>query len=96
MNPGDQAIVSSTIALAHNLGLKVVAEGIEDADTAQWLLDRGCDIGQGYTYARPMPVADFITFVQTRGAVERPPKSGLSLTGPMVAAIATVGHPVSG
>jgi diguanylate cyclase (GGDEF)-like protein len=73
--PGDQAIVSSTIALAHNLGLQVVAEGIEDAETAQWLLGHGCDIGQGYTYARPMPANDFIAFVHERGAVERPPRS---------------------
>ena len=78
-NPGDQAIVSSTIALAHNLGLKVVAEGIEDAETAQWLQGRGCDIGQGYTFARPMPVDDFIAFVRVRGAVERPPDSGLTV-----------------
>ena len=50
---GDQAIVSSTIDPAHNLRLSVVAEGIEDTDTADWLRTRGCDIGQGYCYARP-------------------------------------------
>jgi diguanylate cyclase len=52
-SPGDQAIVSSTIELAHNLQLLVVAEGIEDTATADWLRARGCDIGQGYTFARP-------------------------------------------
>lgn len=94
--PGDQAIVSSTIALAHNLGLQVVAEGIEDAQTAQWLLGRGCDIGQGYTFARPMPAGDFIAFVQARGVVERPPKSNALQLGPVVAASAAVGHSVGG
>ena len=52
-SPGDQAIVASTIDLAHNLQLCVVAEGIEDTPTADWLRARGCDIGQGYTFARP-------------------------------------------
>jgi len=52
-SPGDQAIVASTIDLAHNLQLSVVAEGIEDTPTADWLRARGCDIGQGYTFARP-------------------------------------------
>ena len=94
-NTGDQAIVASTIALAHHLGLQVVAEGIEDAETAQWLLGRGCDIGQGYNFARPMPAGDFVTFVQARGVVERPAKSGFFVPGPVVAAVAAVRHPVS-
>jgi len=58
--PGDQAIVTSTIGLAHQLGLTLVAEGIEDEATAAWLAAQGCDAGQGYWYARPMPTADFI------------------------------------
>ena len=65
--PGDQAIVESTIGLAHNFSLKVVAEGIEDLPTAQWLFAHGCDIGQGYTYAKPMPSTDFVAFAQARG-----------------------------
>ena len=64
---GDQAIVSSTIALAHNFNLQVVAEGIEDAATADWLKAHHCDIGQGYSYAKPMPPAEFVAFVQMRG-----------------------------
>jgi EAL domain-containing protein (putative c-di-GMP-specific phosphodiesterase class I) len=52
--------VSSTIALAHNFGLSVVAEGIEDPATAEWLKAHGCDLGQGYTYAKPMPPAEFV------------------------------------
>jgi diguanylate cyclase (GGDEF)-like protein len=65
----DQAIVSSTIALAHNFGLSVVAEGIEDPATASWLQDHGCDLGQGYTYAKPMPPAEFVAFVRSKSAV---------------------------
>ncbi|MBT0570314.1 EAL domain-containing protein [Curvibacter sp. CHRR-16] len=60
----DQAIVASTIHLAHRLGMTVVSEGIEDAATAQWLAAQGCDTGQGYWFARPMPCDDFFATAQ--------------------------------
>lgn len=47
-------MVRSTIALAHELGMKVVAEGIEDAACLAALRDMGCDVGQGYYIAKPM------------------------------------------
>jgi diguanylate cyclase (GGDEF)-like protein len=53
----DAVIVRSVIDLAHNLGLKTVAEGIEDEATLQQLDILGCDLGQGYHLARPMPAA---------------------------------------
>jgi diguanylate cyclase (GGDEF)-like protein len=59
-NASDQAIVSSTIDLAHNFGLTVVAEGVEDEATAEWLRSRLCDVGQGFGFARPMPAADLL------------------------------------
>jgi diguanylate cyclase (GGDEF)-like protein len=49
-------IVRSTVDLAHSLGLDVVAEGIEDSETAVALRKLGCDFGQGYHFARPVPV----------------------------------------
>lgn len=54
----DQEIVASVVRLAHGLGLHVVAEGVENEATADLLRDMGCDRGQGYWIARPMPVAD--------------------------------------
>ena len=59
----DEAIVSATIALAHRLGLSVVAEGVEDAATAARLAALGCDEIQGYGVARPMPVAELVDWV---------------------------------
>ena len=53
-------IVRSTVDLAHSLGLAVVAEGIEDHGTAIALRALGCDLGQGFHYARPVPVADLL------------------------------------
>lgn len=51
----DEAIVSSTIELAHRLGLEVVAEGIETPGHLQRLLAAGCDFGQGHLLGRPLP-----------------------------------------
>lgn len=52
----DRIIVNSTIQLAHNLGLDVTAEGIEDVDLIGSLLGLGCDKGQGYYFCRPVPI----------------------------------------
>jgi predicted signal transduction protein with EAL and GGDEF domain len=58
-NPDDAAIVSSTIGLSKQLGLSVIAEGIEDRATADFLVRMGCEEGQGYFFGRPMPARDF-------------------------------------
>ena len=58
-NEHDATIVRSTIDLGHNLNLKVVAEGVENEASWQMLNQMGCDIGQGYFMAKPMPVDDF-------------------------------------
>jgi diguanylate cyclase (GGDEF)-like protein len=52
----DRAIVRSTIDLAHNLGLAVVAEGVDSKDALQELARFGCDVAQGFYIARPQPV----------------------------------------
>ncbi|MBO3737623.1 putative bifunctional diguanylate cyclase/phosphodiesterase [Actinoplanes flavus] len=57
---GNRALVASTVELGHNLGLTVVAEGIEDASTLAALSEIGCDFAQGFHLARPMP-ADAVT-----------------------------------
>jgi EAL domain-containing protein (putative c-di-GMP-specific phosphodiesterase class I) len=51
----DAAIVRSTIELAHNLGLQLVAEGVENQETLELLAALGCDLAQGYHLARPIP-----------------------------------------
>ncbi|MHA3053195.1 sensor domain-containing protein [Acinetobacter sp. ANC 4640] len=55
-NSQDAAIVQAIITLAHQLGLEVVAEGVETADQAIFLTQNGCDMLQGYYYARPAPL----------------------------------------
>ncbi len=54
-HPDDRMIVHSTIELAHNLGLAVVAEGVTSRQTWDELKRLGCDTGQGYYFGRPMP-----------------------------------------
>ncbi|MDQ6744845.1 MAG: EAL domain-containing protein [Actinomycetota bacterium] len=55
---GSDAIVRSTIALAHSLGLQVIAEGIEDASQLRRLRTLGCELGQGFLLSRPMGADD--------------------------------------
>lgn len=56
---GDAAIVRATIDLGRSLGLSIIAEGIEDIETANRLKGMGCGEGQGYHFGRPLPAAEF-------------------------------------
>lgn len=64
-------IVRSSIRLAHELNIKVVAEGIETYDQYQVLLEYGCTLGQGYLISKPLPFAEFVEF-----AVRHPADQG--------------------
>jgi diguanylate cyclase (GGDEF)-like protein/PAS domain S-box-containing protein len=64
----DAVIASATIALAHTLGLEVVAEGIETEAQSAFLNHELCDEGQGYLFGKPMPVADFEALLRAASA----------------------------
>jgi EAL domain-containing protein (putative c-di-GMP-specific phosphodiesterase class I) len=66
----DEAIVRSSVDLARNLGLDVVAEGVETEQTWQQLADLGCDQAQGFYFARPMPASDIPGWLITWAARE--------------------------
>ncbi|HEX6676128.1 MAG TPA: EAL domain-containing protein [Actinomycetes bacterium] len=57
-SPSDAVIVRSTIDLGHNLGLRVVAEGVETQEAWEELAALGCDTAQGYLLSRPVPASD--------------------------------------
>ena len=57
-------IVTSTIELGHSMGLKVVAEGVEEAEAWNLLRQLGCDLAQGYLISRPLPVAEVVPFLR--------------------------------
>lgn len=65
-DPADDVIVQATIQLARNLGLRVVAEGVETAEVDALLQAYGCDIGQGYHYARPMSLGYLAYWLEHR------------------------------
>jgi EAL domain-containing protein (putative c-di-GMP-specific phosphodiesterase class I) len=67
----DAAIVSSVVELGHQLGLVVVAEGVETECDSRRLADLGCDILQGYVFARPAPADDMLAWLEGR-AVPHP------------------------
>lgn len=64
----ETAIVRSMITMAHNLGLRVIAEGIETTAQAVFLQTQSCDEAQGYLYAKPMTAAQFNDFIELRAS----------------------------
>lgn len=60
----DCALAQAAIAMAHALGMRIVAEGVETAEQLVFLQDQGCDEVQGYYYARPMPADEIARFVR--------------------------------
>lgn len=59
----DASIVRSTIELAHNLNLSVVAEGVEDEESLLKLEALGCETAQGYYFAKPLPAQDLVQWI---------------------------------
>lgn len=66
-NQNDVAITSAVIALGHNLGLEVVAEGVETAEQMQYLSEHSCDLIQGYFLSRPLPEGKIIQVLTRNG-----------------------------
>lgn len=62
-DPSDRAIAEAIVAMAHRLGLKVIAEGVETEGQRALLMAVGCEYVQGYLYAKPMPVEAFFKYV---------------------------------
>jgi diguanylate cyclase (GGDEF)-like protein len=65
-NNEDNSIVRAIIALAHSLGHKVVAEGVEHTQQLEFLRQHGCDIIQGFYYSKPLNKADFLDYLSSK------------------------------
>ena len=66
-NEDDAAIVLGTIALAHGLGLRVIAEGVETAQQQRLLAEHACDAMQGYLHGRPAPAQQVESLLRPAG-----------------------------
>ena len=67
----DVAIARSVITMAHELGVEVVAEGIEEIDQLNFLTQAGCDRGQGYYYGKPMTANEFSHYLMSSSEIDR-------------------------
>lgn len=81
----DQSIVRSTIEMAHNLGLNVVAEGVETNETLAILCELGCDVAQGFLFSKPLPPEMFAKWIENspwgqQPMVDRPQLSIVTAT----------------
>jgi EAL domain-containing protein (putative c-di-GMP-specific phosphodiesterase class I) len=68
----DEAIVRTTIELAHQLGLSVVAEGVESDEALERLVELRCEYAQGYGIAKPLPADDFLSWLAQWRAQQAP------------------------
>jgi EAL domain-containing protein (putative c-di-GMP-specific phosphodiesterase class I) len=75
-NAADAMIVRSTIDLGHNLGLQVIAEGIETQEILDALRELGCDVGQGFHLGRPMASAELEKWIDAGDVARRTPPPG--------------------
>jgi diguanylate cyclase (GGDEF)-like protein len=94
----DLIIVRSTINLGHDLGLRIIAEGVEDSATLNQLALLGCDLAQGYHLSRPMPADAFVDWLRTantdRGAAgARGPAAAASIAPVPLAVLPTRDEP---
>jgi EAL domain-containing protein (putative c-di-GMP-specific phosphodiesterase class I) len=69
----DAVIVGSTVQLAHQLGLEVVAEGVETEEVWDRLSDLGCDIAQGYFLSKPKPPQELTAWMRTHDSADAEP-----------------------
>jgi diguanylate cyclase (GGDEF)-like protein len=84
----DLIIVRSTINLGHDLGLKIIAEGVEDSATLHRLAALGCDLAQGYHVSRPMPADTFSAWLAHVPAHETVPALPSPIAGDLASSLA--------
>jgi EAL domain-containing protein (putative c-di-GMP-specific phosphodiesterase class I) len=68
-NSDDAAITTTIIVLAHNLRLKVIAEGVETEEQMTYLREKGCDEAQGFYFSRPLPADEFTKLLVRGGSL---------------------------
>jgi EAL domain-containing protein (putative c-di-GMP-specific phosphodiesterase class I) len=83
-NPQSAAIVRAVIGLGHNLGMPVIAEGVETAEQLAFLSNENCDEVQGYLIGRPQPINDYADIVGRSNADASPAQGRPNLSPPWI------------
>ena len=65
LDNNSMCLVRSMVNLGREFGIKVLAEGIETSEVLEWLVALGCEYGQGYIIAKPMPVAEMLEWIDS-------------------------------
>lgn len=76
-NKENCVIVEAIVQIGKSFGLKVLAEGIETAEQENYLIEKGCQEGQGYYYGKPLPAQDFINHLSDHNALSAEPRANL-------------------
>jgi diguanylate cyclase len=92
-DPGDAVIVESTVHLGHNLGLEVVAEGVETDEVWNRLAELGCDTAQGFYLSKPVPFTELTRWLSAYDSLIPSPNGGDALTEPAPASPQRSGPP---
>ena len=78
-DPRTAAIVAGTVELAHHLGMRLIAEGVEDNETLTEMIRLGCDETQGYLHSRPLPAEMFLEWLRSHSAHPVSPASAVTV-----------------
>jgi len=70
-DPNDAQLVETIILMARNLGIAVVAEGVENHEQLKLLQEYGCNLIQGYYFSKPLPLEELITYLGTSGSINK-------------------------
>jgi EAL domain-containing protein (putative c-di-GMP-specific phosphodiesterase class I)/CheY-like chemotaxis protein/Flp pilus assembly pilin Flp len=90
VNDADRVMVQKTIEIGHELGMKVIAEGVETTEQLDFIRSKGCDVAQGYLFSRPLPAKDMVNWLKKYRSKNQATKQRTGKKPPMKSKIHTL------